>query len=259
MLRHYDRLGLLKPASVDPDTGYRTYAARQLPLLHHLRTLRELGFTLEEIRELLDGDLAQEDTLARLRQRCEEQRRVVLEEQARLQRLEHYLRAVERTDTMILTTSIEVRSLPEQHVVSLRDPNLVQVNEAGGLDMTAMWHLLYELLPEALHEPGTTVLWHEKEPEQLPEPELVHPLAEGRRIPPPFRRRTLSGIEQAAILTYHGHYADPEMTQAFSALHRWVEEHGYQVAGPTRQVFRGGEFVDGRQRMIIDLQLPITH
>src|SRR5207253_4554648 len=46
MLRHYDRLGLLHPARVDPDTRYRYYSARQLPRLNRILALRDLGFSL---------------------------------------------------------------------------------------------------------------------------------------------------------------------------------------------------------------------
>jgi DNA-binding transcriptional MerR regulator len=43
-LRHYDELGLLAPAWVDPETGYRSYEARQLKRLNRLVALKDLGF-----------------------------------------------------------------------------------------------------------------------------------------------------------------------------------------------------------------------
>src|SRR5690349_15985109 len=52
-LRHYDRLGLLKPVFVDPETRYRHYSAQQVVRLHRIRALRELGFSLAQIGELL--------------------------------------------------------------------------------------------------------------------------------------------------------------------------------------------------------------
>jgi DNA-binding transcriptional MerR regulator len=48
-LRLYDRLGLLRPARVDPDSGYRWYAAGQLEQARLIATLRELGLPLTEI------------------------------------------------------------------------------------------------------------------------------------------------------------------------------------------------------------------
>src|SRR5215218_3665649 len=52
-LRHYDALGLLKPANVDPFTGYRYYSARQLMSLNRILALKEVGFSLEEIARIL--------------------------------------------------------------------------------------------------------------------------------------------------------------------------------------------------------------
>ncbi|HYM68302.1 MAG TPA: MerR family transcriptional regulator, partial [bacterium] len=48
-LRHYDELGLLTPARVDPATGYRYYAASQLAVLHRILALKDLGFSLGQV------------------------------------------------------------------------------------------------------------------------------------------------------------------------------------------------------------------
>ena len=54
-LRYYDRVGLLKPAKVDAWTGYRYYEETQLPVFARIRCLQEAGFTIGEIRRLLDA------------------------------------------------------------------------------------------------------------------------------------------------------------------------------------------------------------
>ncbi len=53
-LRHYDKLGLLEPASVGAN-GYRYYGAAELLRLQRILLLRELGLGLETIAEVLDG------------------------------------------------------------------------------------------------------------------------------------------------------------------------------------------------------------
>lgn len=55
-LRHYDELGLLRPAAVDPDTGYRSYAPEQVELAETIRQLRQLQLPLDEIATLLGTD-----------------------------------------------------------------------------------------------------------------------------------------------------------------------------------------------------------
>lgn len=53
MLRHYDEIGLLKPAETDPFTDYRYYSEAQLPIMCRITALRDMGFGLAEIRAIL--------------------------------------------------------------------------------------------------------------------------------------------------------------------------------------------------------------
>jgi DNA-binding transcriptional MerR regulator len=55
-LRHYDDLGLLKPARVDPATGYRYYTPDQVLRLHRILVLRDLGVSLSKVGQLIDDD-----------------------------------------------------------------------------------------------------------------------------------------------------------------------------------------------------------
>ena len=54
-LRHYHRIGLLEPADVDPDTGYRRYTTEQIPTAQVIRRFRDLDMPLEEIHAVLDA------------------------------------------------------------------------------------------------------------------------------------------------------------------------------------------------------------
>jgi DNA-binding transcriptional MerR regulator len=72
-LRHYDELGLLRPAFVDPSSGYRYYRPAQANQAEAIRILRSLEMPLEEIAELLasgGGELAAK-RLHRHRERLE--------------------------------------------------------------------------------------------------------------------------------------------------------------------------------------------
>lgn len=55
ILRHYDKIGLLKPEYTDPDTGYRYYSTRQFECLNTIRYLRALDMPLEKISGFLQN------------------------------------------------------------------------------------------------------------------------------------------------------------------------------------------------------------
>jgi DNA-binding transcriptional MerR regulator len=90
-LRHYDRVGLLAPALVDPATGYRFYGPEQVAHARLVRLLRSVDVPLEQIRECL----AMPDDEAGIRLVLVKHRRRL---QARLDRLRG---EVHRTDHLI--------------------------------------------------------------------------------------------------------------------------------------------------------------
>ena len=55
-LRHYDEIGLLAPAHVDPDNGYRYYEAAQIEDAVTIRRLRALELPIDEVKELVRAD-----------------------------------------------------------------------------------------------------------------------------------------------------------------------------------------------------------
>jgi Cu(I)-responsive transcriptional regulator len=53
MIRHYERIGLM-PAAARRDSGYRDYGQRDVHTLTFIGRARDLGFSIEEIRKLLE-------------------------------------------------------------------------------------------------------------------------------------------------------------------------------------------------------------
>src|SRR5687768_5423037 len=88
MLRHYDQLGLLKPSRTDNFTNYRYYSADQLPRLNRILALRDLGFSLEQIGNLLDEELPAEQLMGMLKLKRAEIEQQMQVEQLRMARLE---------------------------------------------------------------------------------------------------------------------------------------------------------------------------
>jgi DNA-binding transcriptional MerR regulator len=63
-LRHYQQVGLLEPAEIDPSTGYRYYTLDQLPTAQLIRRLRDLRMPVADVRAVLIASSPHErDTL----------------------------------------------------------------------------------------------------------------------------------------------------------------------------------------------------
>ena len=60
MIRYYEKMGIIKPVKVDPKTKYRYYSADQVQQLDAVLELKQLGFSLAEIKRLLDGGMENE-------------------------------------------------------------------------------------------------------------------------------------------------------------------------------------------------------
>lgn len=56
-LRHYDLIGLLKPKELNNENGYRYYSVGQLSTMLKIMRLKEYGFSLEEIKPLMDAEV----------------------------------------------------------------------------------------------------------------------------------------------------------------------------------------------------------
>jgi DNA-binding transcriptional MerR regulator len=100
-LRHYDEIGLLKPAHVDPWTGYRYYARDQAARLSRITTLKDLGLSLEQIGPMLDNDLAPAEVRGMLKLKEAELADQMQELETQLVRVRTWLGEVEKEKEMI--------------------------------------------------------------------------------------------------------------------------------------------------------------
>src|SRR5690349_14707171 len=83
-LRYYDDIGLFCPAQVGGFTGYRYYSVNQLPRLNRILALKELGLSLEQIKDMVDNNLTPEQIRGMLRLKQAELQQQIQQEQTRL-------------------------------------------------------------------------------------------------------------------------------------------------------------------------------
>lgn len=86
-LHHYEAIGLLRPLE-RTDGGYRVYGAAQVERLYRIRSLRQVGLSLAQVRAALDGDRdVLEATVRRHLDAVERQELVIAQLRRRLGRL----------------------------------------------------------------------------------------------------------------------------------------------------------------------------
>lgn len=95
MLRHYDAIGLLRPACVDRVSGYRFYQASQLAELNRVIALKDLGFTLQQVQTILEEKVTAAELRGMLKLRRAEIHAQIEAETARLARVEARLMTIE--------------------------------------------------------------------------------------------------------------------------------------------------------------------
>jgi len=105
-LRHYDELDLLRPARVDPSSGYRLYRRDQLETARSIVRLRDLEVPLETIRDLLATD-----DPSRQRELLRDHRTRIEARTARLQRVLHVLGQITATEADPMTAQATTADL----------------------------------------------------------------------------------------------------------------------------------------------------
>jgi DNA-binding transcriptional MerR regulator len=118
MLRHYDTLGLLLPARVDPASGYRFYTAAQLARLNRIVALKDLGFTLDQVRAMLDEQVSAEQLRGMLRLRRAELQAQIAADTSRLTQVGARLWIIEMEGVMP-ADEVQVKRIPAVRVAEL--------------------------------------------------------------------------------------------------------------------------------------------
>jgi len=120
-LHHYDELGLIKPAHIDPVTNYRFYEVEQLPRIHRIMALKEMGLSLEQIGIMLENELSTEEMRGMLHFKQAEIQQNVREAQQQLALVEFRLRMIE-AEVNFPELDVVLKRLEPMRFLSFFDP-----------------------------------------------------------------------------------------------------------------------------------------
>ncbi|MEU5610752.1 MerR family transcriptional regulator [Streptomyces sparsogenes] len=257
MLRHYDAIGLLHPVRTDPASGYRYYEAGQLARLNRVIALKDLGFSLHQVKALLDDDIGTEELRGMLRLRRAELESAVAEAVARLGQVEARLRTIENEGRMP-TEDIVVKSLPPLRLAELTATAASFQPQDIGPVIGPLFDRLCGLVEAAGVTPTGPGLAYYGDAPEGGGAITVHaglPVAADVGTDHGFRIVHLPGVERAATVVHRGPMDDVLPTS--QALARWIDAHGYRSTGLPRELSLACP--EDRAQWVTELQEPIAH
>ena len=256
LLQYYDEIGLLSPAFTDPHTGYRYYSARQLPRLNRILALKELGFTLEHIAQMLQEAVSDEEIEALLFSKKAELEQRVLDDLQRLRSIEARLQQNRLAEEAL---EVVVTSIPAQPFLSVRA--LFPSPE----DLLQLVWQMQRVLPSKVDQrmlgpfvgvvstDGFSLENNDVEVGYLLKKPVAAPIALSDAYV--LRMGELPAVPIMATAVQTG---GPDLVfGALGSIARWIEANGYRVAGPYREI--GVELAGSRpfEDMTIEVQMPL--
>lgn len=262
MLRHYEKCGLLYPAQIDRFTGYRLYSAAQIPLLTRIVTLRDIGFSIDEIAGILPrfDDAAYMDRV--LAEKAASVRAAIDAEGARLARIAA-LRENMMKENVRMKYDVVLKEIPAVQVLALREV-LPGYDQEGTLWQKLGGYMQRHAIacPQAEYA-GYSIYHDDDEREgdvdvEIAVPvEAVMPVAGEGPGEGGIACRQLDAIPLAATLRFDGPYEG--YAAAIATLASWIEQNGYRMAGLVRGAsIRTAADQTDPQNFLTELQIPVA-
>jgi DNA-binding transcriptional MerR regulator/effector-binding domain-containing protein len=255
MLRHYDAIGLLRPASVDSDSGYRFYQAGQLAELNRIIALKDLGFTLGQVQAILAEQVSAAELRGMLKLRRAEIHAQIEAETARLARVEARLLTIE-DEARVPVDGVVVKRLAPIRVGELTGLAAGYEPEAISPVIQPLYRELWCLISGAgVSVAGPAIAYYEDTPAgdggivvHAAVPVVAEPGA-GHG----FSVVDLTQVESAAAIIHHGSMDDVLPTG--QALARWIDASGHRSVGYAREITL--EWSEDPEKWVTELQQPI--
>lgn len=231
MLRHYEKCGLFYPAEIDKVNGYRLYSATQIPLLLRIISLRDMGFSIEEISDILDN-FEEKDYLEKmLNSKSTKIQESIIEENKKMERLNATRDRIEKGNYTTTCHDVVLKEIPKIKVLSLREtvPDYSY--------QVQLWDRLYAFIGENSLYPllGENVfaIYHEMEYKETDvDIEVAIAVKELRESKAGFVYKELDAILAATVIC-DGSY-EKVLPEGETLLAKWVEVNHYEIIGSER-------------------------
>ena len=245
-LRFYEEQGLLMPALIHPENGYRYYTLAQMAVLHQITALKLAGFTLEEIARINSGA----DEEAVLLKKKSELMAKIADLTRQIAVVDGYM-SKKKTG---LSAPVLIKTIPEATVAFMRIrlesydclfdrmPEMGALMEKAGCECALPEYCFTNYL-----EPGY------KDGDILVE--ICESVVEAKEEIGELRFKTLPGIEAACVF-HKGSYRT--FSESYETVLRYIEENGYEIAGEIRESYIDGVWnKEHESEWLSEIQVPV--
>jgi DNA-binding transcriptional MerR regulator len=249
-LRFYHEKGLLVPAAIDPENGYRLYDDRNIERARVIVLLRDLEFPLDDIAEILAACSDEEDALAHLERQqasLSERIRRLRGAVSRLDRL--ILREREAREAALGSTEIQERVMDDVLAAGIR--MVGRYSDCGKGFAT-----LGRRLGRNIAGPPFCLYYDDDYRDDDARFEPCMPIRREVRSDGVEVKRLPGG--KAVSLVHQGPYE--ELGRSYAEILRYVKRRGYEISLPTREVYLKGPgmiFRGNPRKYLTEIQLPV--
>lgn len=249
-LRHYERIGLLAPHEVDEWTKYRYYDVSQLSDMVSIRKLKELGLSLEDIREMFEDRKCVPDKIM-IEKKIAETKAEIARLKLRLTALRAY-----RKQKLSKMSKITIKSLPQGTIASFR-------KHLDGYE--SLGYLCYAVIGPEMQRIGCkcdqvepycfTIDYnrnHNPHDIDLEYCELVNEAKQDSEI---IKFRELAKVETAVIIEHYGAY---NFDETMAEVMKYIEQEGYTIIDEVRFSYIHGAWdCESDKDWVTEIQIPV--
>ena len=251
-LRHYEQKRLLIPDEIDEWTGYRYYSITQMSKLNSIRQLQQLGFTLEEIKELYD-DESHTPSVEQLTEKIEETEKQLQLLMSRRNQLLEWMDSHKKIKKM---EKFSIESLPEVIVASHREI-IPDYSALGTLCCTVIGPEMQRLGCKCPPPGYCFTIEHNKEytPTDIDIEycEQVDEMGTDSNI---IQFKTLPMVPKALCMKHYGPYN--RFYESFTEAFAYMEEKGYKITDHPRTCYIDGIWnQEDSEKWLSIIQIPI--
>lgn len=231
MLRHYDEIGLLKPASVDDFTSYRYYDETQLPLANRIQSLKGMGLSLSIIKQILNEYGDNESLKSYLELQVSQKKEDLQALQQQITLIENAVKELSHSETP-KNCDITIKEIPKRNVICCRG-KLSWYSQEGEL-----WNLLYretaELNVHFANPNYEIAVLYESDSGDWVDVEVQQAVIGDYPNTEHTQFKTVP-VTLAAVLMCEGGYT--QLQSINNELSRWILENGYELCGQVINIY----------------------